>query len=825
MSNFNTDYTFLKRKLFDKYYSRMNDMQRQAVYRINGPLLILAGAGSGKTTVLVNRITHMIRYGNAYHSDYVPPEADEYTVKAMEAVFEMGDRDTLGDFLERFSENAPPPWAVLAITFTNKAANEIKSRLASALGEESGAALEIWAGTFHSVCMRIIRTYGEIAGFNTNCGIADTDDAKKLITDCMKKLNIDTKNLPVKTVMNEISRSKDKLIGPDEYASAVGEDFKRKQIAQIYHMYAARLKESNLLDFDDIIMQTVLLLQNSPELCEKLQKRFRYVCVDEFQDTNAAQLELTKLLSGTYRNVMVVGDDDQSIYRFRGATIENILSFDTMFDKVHVIKLEQNYRSTKTILDAANSVIAKNEGRRGKNLWTDGDKGELITLAKLRTQMDEARFICDTITDKIKEGDHIYKDFAVLYRTNVQSRSIEQALAKSGIPYRLLGGTRFFDRMEIKDIIAYLCVINNPLDSVHLRRIINVPKRGIGDTSISKAEMLASVEGVSLLELMRNASRYPQLSSCAKKMQSFVELMDALREGALDSLPSSLIRKVSSLSGYEDMIKAMGEEEAERLDNIDELVSTAATYEESTETPSLSEFLEDVALVSDVDKYDETADAVVLMTIHSAKGLEFPVVFLPGMEEDIFPSFRSMSEPAELEEERRLAYVAITRAKRKLYMLHVHERMLNGNTQYNAPSRFMSEISPWLLENIDKSSTTRFDDSDYIGDRFSSGGYGGRNYGSYGSSHRSSSSQTRSASMFSGTSSKSTGTSSAPITDKPKNNPSVVFNAGDSVNHATFGTGTIVSAKQMGGDMLYEINFEKVGTKKLMGTFARLVKA
>ena len=675
--------------------------------------------------------------------------------------------------------------------------------------------------------MRIIRTYGDIARFSTNCGIADTDDAKKLIADCMKKLNIDTKNLPVKTVMNEISRAKDKLIDSAGYASVAGEDFKRKQIAQIYDMYAARLKESNLLDFDDIIMQTVLLLQKSPELREKLQKRFRYVCVDEFQDTNEAQLELTKLLSGGYKNVMVVGDDDQSIYRFRGATIENILSFDSMFERVKVIKLEQNYRSTKTILDAANGVIAKNEGRRGKNLWTDGDKGELISHVKLRTQMDEARYICDTITDKIKDGDHIYKDFAVLYRTNVQSRAIEQALAKSGIPYRLLGGMRFFDRMEIKDIIAYLCVINNPLDSVHLRRIINVPKRGIGDASIAKAEMIASVEGISLLELMRNASRYPQLSACAKKMQAFVELMDALRDGALDMPPSALIKKVSSVSGYEEMIRSMGEEEAERLDNIDELVSTAMTYEDSTETPSLSEFLEDVALVSDVDKYDETADAVVLMTIHSAKGLEFPVVFLPGMEEDIFPSFRSMSEPAELEEERRLAYVAITRAKKKLHILHVHERMLNGNTQYNAPSRFIGEIPPWLLEESDRTKG-RIDDSDYIGDRFGSG-YGGRSYGggySYSSRKTSSSTSKNSTPLFSGTTSKSAVFPGA-TAPKPKtsNNPAAVFEAGDLVRHATFGEGTIISAKAMGGDMLYEINFTKVGTKKLMGSFARLAKA
>lgn len=816
--NIKTDYIILKRKLFDKYYSRMNDMQKHAVYSVNGPLLILAGAGSGKTTVLVNRITHLIRYGNAYHSEYVPPEADEYTLKAMEAVLEMGDRDTIGEFLERFKEDAPPAWSVLAITFTNKAANEIKARLTAALGEENESALEIWAGTFHSVCMRIIRTYGEIAGFNRDCGIADTDDSKKLIADCMKKLNIDTQNLPVKTVMNTISRAKDRLIGPEEFALEAGSDFKNKQIAQIYDMYAARLKESNLLDFDDIIMQTVLILQKSAELREKLQKKFRYVCVDEFQDTNFAQLELTKLLSGGYNNVMVVGDDDQSIYRFRGATIENILRFDEMFDAVKVIKLEQNYRSTKNILDAANGVISENKGRRGKNLWTEGDKGDLISLVKLRTQTDEARYICDSITDKIKDGENSYKDFAVLYRTNVQSRSIEQAFAKSGIPYRLLGGTRFFDRAEVKDMIAYLCVINNPLDSVHMRRIINVPKRGIGETSVNKAEMLASVEGISLLELMRNASRYPQLSSAAKKMQAFVEMIDTMREGDI-SLVSRLIDKLIEVTGYKEMLISLGDEGTERLDNISELISTAQTYEMNTDTPSLSEFLEEVALVSDVDKYDETADAVVLMTIHSAKGLEFPVVFLPGMEENIFPSYRSLSEDDDMEEERRLAYVAITRAKNKLYILHTHERLLNGNTQYNPPSRFVGEIPPWLLDTVDKTAR-HFDDGDYIGERYS-GGY----KTTVGSRSSARASGTTSSKSIFGNSSASTVGGLNPTASKSKTVPSASFNEGDSVKHATFGVGTIVSAKQMGGDVLYEIDFEKVGKKKLMASFARLVKA
>ena len=738
------------------------------------------------------------------------------------------DREALGQFLERYATDVPAPWSVLAITFTNKAANEIKARLAAALGEENSAATEIWAGTFHSVCMRILRTYGEIAGFSRNIGICDTDDAKKLIGDCMKKLNIDPQNLPVRSVMNQISRAKDRLLGVAEYAAEAGQDFKRQQIAKIYKMYDARLRESGLLDFDDIIMKTVLLMRESEELRLKLQNKFRFVCVDEFQDTNAAQLELTMLLSGGYRNIMVVGDDDQSIYRFRGATIENILRFDTMFDSAKVVKLEQNYRSTKTILDAANSVIAKNEGRRGKNLWTDGERGEQISLTKLQNQMDEARYICDTITAEMLGGGLAYRDFAVLYRTNAQSRSIEQAFAKSGIPYRLLGGQRFFDRMEIRDMIAYLCVIANPADSVHLRRIVNVPKRGIGDTSFSKAEMIASAEGIPLLELMRNASRYPAISSAAAKMMKFVDLIDTLRMEAATSPVSLLIAKTAKLSGYEEMLVLAGEIERERLDNIGELVSTARTYEESAQTPTLAGFLEDVALVSDIDKYDETADAVVLMTIHSAKGLEFPVVFLPGMEESLFPGYRSVEDPDELEEERRLAYVAITRAKRKLYITHVHERMLNGSTQYNKLSRFAEEIPPWLLERSDKSFAGR-DDGDYIGDSFGFGSCGsGRSYsfGGSGTTGRGTSGKSAFSGTSSGRAQSSRGQSIYQTQAKPaeKKAAAPAFAVGDRVRHATFGKGEITSVREMGGDTLYEINFDVTGPKKLMASFARLVR-
>ena len=798
-------YIDLKHELFDIYYEKLNDMQRESVYSVNGPNLILAGAGSGKTTVLVNRITHIIRYGNGYAVNFIPDDLTEETIAEMEQAKSL-PHDELGKFLERFSYDAPSPWSVMAITFTNKAANEIKARLSAAFGEGSEAAYEVWAGTFHSICMRLLRRYGEAVGYTSDAGICDTDDAKKLITDCMKKLNIDTKQLPVKSVMSAISRAKDNLMTAADFSKETGNDFKLKQIARIYEMYSARLLESNLLDFDDIIMQTVFMLRFNDEIWRKLQNRFRYVLVDEFQDTNVAQLELTMLLSGGYDNIMVVGDDDQSIYKFRGATIENILSFDRKYENVTVIRLEQNYRSTKNILDAANAVIKKNEGRHAKNLWCDGARGDEISLVRLQNQLDEAKYICDTITDAVSSGRYSYRDFAILYRMNSQSRTLEQAMAKGGVPYRLLGGTRFFDRAEIRDMVAYLCVINNPSDSIHLRRIANVPKRGIGERSLENAEMLASSLGISMLELMRNASHYEALpTAAAHSMEEFAKMIADFRVMADEGNISELIRRVYEDTGYEKMLEAAGEAEADRIDNVGELVSTAVQYEENADEPSLSEFLLDVALVSDVDKYDESADAVVLMTIHSAKGLEFPVVFLPGLEEGIFPGYQSIFNPEDIEEERRLCYVAITRAKEKLYLLNVHERMLNGSTQYNKVSRFVEEIPPELIDEQDKT------------------GRSGRimSFGDEKEMHSLKVRQNRNSPL---------GTSPARINaeknlgiikkeNKPK--PSA-FAVGNRVRHVTFGPGTVLSVKPMGGDIMYEIDFDKVGTKKLMATFARL---
>ncbi len=797
------EYLRAKRALFDRYYSSLNETQRQAVYAVDGPLLILAGAGSGKTTVLVHRIAHIIRYGCAYTDPTVPADAGEEALDELRRAAEL-PREELGEYLTRFAVNTPPPWAVLAITFTNKAAGEIKARLASVFGPDSTAPGDIWAGTFHSVCMRLLRKYCISVGYQPGFGVCDTDDAKKLLSQCMKELNIDDRQLPVKTVMNQIGRAKDRLLTPDDFAREAGTDFKLKQIAQIYALYQERLVSSNLLDFDDIIMQTVRLLREDAEAREYVQNKFRYVCVDEYQDTNRAQLELTLLLSGKYNNIMVVGDDDQSIYRFRGATIENILHFEDTCRGARVIKLEQNYRSTRTILDAANGVISHNASRHEKTLWTDGAVGEKISLRRLGNQNDEARFICDRIHAGLRSHAHACRDYAVLYRTNAQSRAIEQVFAKSGIPYRMLGALRFYDRQEIRDILAYLCVVNNPLDGIRLRRIVNVPRRGIGEKSVTAAETLAAAVGCPLTELFAHAGEYKAIpAAAARGMEELASLIDRLREAAAEKSVSELIRMTAVESGYEKMWMDAGEAEADRLENIGELISSAVQYEQSAEEPSLSEFLEEVALVSDVDKYDETADAVVLMTIHSAKGLEFPVVFLPGMEEGIFPGHQSVLDPDEVEEERRLAYVAITRAKEKVYITCVHDRMLNGSTQYNPPSRFIDEIPAELLEEEDVYRAAPSGKTIVFGSNASPAR---AQYGTGNSPFRPA----------------PPSASSKKVLDSPKL-PS--FAVGDRVRHTTFGEGEILSVRQMGGDTLYEIAFDRVGTKKLMATYARLTRA
>ncbi len=774
-----------KQAAFVAQYPNLNDRQKEAVFQIQGPLLVLAGAGSGKTTVLVHRIAFLLQYGDAYHSEFCPPDLSEGEVELLEASLEC-QREERAELLKKYAVGACPPWAVLSITFTNKAANEMKERLCNVVGED---AKEIWAGTFHSVCVRILRRFGEPAGYRPGFTIYDMDDAKKQISACLKELQIDDKMLPVKTVMNAIGRAKDRLLSPEDLRNEVEEnDFLSQKIADVYALYQKHLKESNALDFDDIIFATVRLLQKETEVREYYQKRFRYVCVDEYQDTSCAQSTLISLLAGGYQNLMVVGDDDQSIYKFRGATIENILRFDEQFPKTRVIKLEQNYRSTQNILSAANAVIANNHGRKGKELWTQNGGGEKIVLRKLANQNEEARFISAKVQNEVYAKKHTYKDFAVLYRTNAQSNILEQVLSKSGVPYRMLGGTRFYERKEIKDMLAYLCVIENPNDNLRLKRIINEPKRKIGDQTIHTVETLAQQEGVSMLDVIRRAEDYFVLKRVAPALTAFGELIADLQAYRKDHTVAEIVTYVFDKSGYQWMLEQEGLLEIDRIQNIKELISNALVYDDEQENGTLAGFLEEVALVSDIDNYDASADAMVLMTVHSAKGLEFPVVFLPGMEEGIFPSRQSELSEADLEEERRLAYVAITRAKEKLYCTHVRERLLYGQTQYNRMSRFLGEIPEEYLDQ-EQPQPKREEKSPR---------------------------EKALSRMSNEMQKKPFAASASPTAQKER------FGPGDQVKHPNFGQGTVLSCRPMGNDCLYEVAFDSVGTKKLMGNYAKL---
>lgn len=802
MNELETRYLAAKRALFDRYYGDLNPRQREAIYHINMPLLILAGAGSGKTTVLVRRIAYIIRFGNAYLSDYVPFDIDPAHVTALEtAVNTPMPKTDLEVLLSEFANSPCPPWRLLAITFTNKAAGEIKARLAAAFPENEEIAGGIWSGTFHAVCMRILRRYAEAAGLAEGFTVYDTDDSKKAMQAVLKELNIDEKVLSAKTALSKISRAKDRMVTPEAFLLEFGNDHIMKLVGQAYEKYQARLAASNALDFDDIICRTVQLLENNPEILQSYQSQFRYVAVDEYQDTNEAQFRLTALLSGGWRNLMVVGDDDQSIYKFRGATIANILNFDRVFSDAKVIRLEQNYRSTQCILDAANAVIANNKGRKGKTLWTSRQGGRKIHVLNPDTQNTEAREIIDIIAGKVaREGMH-YRDFAVLYRTNAQSNALETAFNRSAVPYRMLGGVRFADRKEIRDLVAYLQLINNHADRERLLRIVNEPRRGLGDKTLAAIGEIAAYEGVSMFEIMKRAENYTALARSASTLKRFTALIEELSELANVMALDELVDTVLDRTGYRQMIKDMGPEEADRLDNLQEFISNVVEYMNNATEPDLTGFLEENALVADVDRYDETADAVVLMTIHSAKGLEFSQVFLPGFEEGLFPGLQTiLAGPEEIEEERRLAYVAITRAKNELYILHTKSRMLYGRTGANPPSRFLAEIPEELLE-LPKVEAPHY------------GGAGVSGFGrvaSGGGVYRSAASAAR-----------------EPIAAKRATGPQVpttVLAAGDRVRHMLFGEGEVLSVQKMGGDWLYEIAFDTKGTKKLMATYAKLQK-
>ena len=787
----------LRRAVLEKDFARMNDRQKQAVFTVNGPLLILAGAGSGKTTVLINRIANILRYGDAYNSTYLHDDLDENDIAACKAYIENGTPLTT-ETQEHLSVSACAPWRIMAITFTNKAAGELKDRLCAMLGETAN---DIWASTFHSTCARILRRDGERIGYSSHFTVYDTDDQRRLMKNILKELDISEKNITPKSILNEISRAKDSLISPAEYALTVGDDFRLKIISRAYTTYQKRLEDADAMDFDDLINKIVELFKKCPDVLEYYQNRFRYLMVDEYQDTNHAQYTFVRMLAEKSGNLCVVGDDDQSIYKFRGATIENILSFENTFQNATVIRLEQNYRSTQNILDAANAVIEHNTERKGKTLWTQNGTGAMIHLHTAENETDEAERITKIILDGVAAG-RKFSDYAVLYRMNSQSLTFERNFAKSGVPHRIIGGTRFYERREIREMIAYLSVINNPSDEMRLRRIINTPKRSIGDRSVEVAAQIGQQTGEALFEVVSHAKGYPALSRAANKMTLFAAQMQGLIElnndekVTLGELYDELVERID----YLNFLKTDDPESAEdRAANVQELASNLRRFEEENPEGTLSDFLEEVSLITDIDNYDNNADSVVLMTVHSAKGLEFPVVFLPGMEENIFPGMASVYVPSEVEEERRLAYVAITRAKEELYIFHAESRMIFGMTNRNRVSRFVEEIPETLVEH------TR--SRDYSARPVSMPNFGGAK--PFGEAPK-----TKSVAEAGG------------FTPKPrvKPAPAGTYRVGDTVLHKAFGTGLIVSATPMANDTLLEVAFDKVGTKKLFANFARLTK-
>lgn len=742
----------------------LNEMQQLAVDTTEGPLLILAGAGSGKTTVLVNRVEHII------------------------------------------SSHLATPWQVLAITFTNKAAGELRERLVSAIGEEAN---DIWAYTFHSCCSRILRRFGEKIGYTNHFTIYDTDDSRRVMKQCQKQLGIEDKLINHKSILAEISRAKDSLISPEEYKQTAQNDFRKSKIAECYELYQAQLKKSDAMDFDDIIFNTVKLLEENEDVRNIYQTQFKYVMVDEYQDTNHAQYVLTSLLADKYKNICVVGDDDQSIYRFRGATIENILSFENHYKGAKVIRLEENYRSTQNILDGANAVISHNKNRKGKTLFTRSGSGDKIVYKTVMSESEESQYIIDEIVKNVNNGMK-YSDHAILYRMNAQSRNLEVMLTKSGISHRIIGGHRFFDRKEIKDIVSYLAVINNPSDNVRLQRIINVPKRAIGDTMFANVLEIGAGLGMSAFEVCERADEFQKTSRSASKLMNFTKMIRDFQECIENGMGlNDLLQEVLDVTKYLDYLQEEPETYEDRVNNIKELSSMFIKYEEESEDANLSEFLEDVALISDIDSYNEDEDAVVLMTLHSAKGLEFPVVFIPGMEEGIFPGNQSMFSEEDLEEERRLAYVGITRAKKKLYLISSLQRMLYGQTSRNMPSRFLREIPSSV---IDDQSVVARRSTGFTTPRTAYANASRNELGH--SSHNKIGSYTQSSS--------SAHKFGQAGNAAQKNN--IDFKVGDTVCHKSFGTGTVLTVTPMGGDMLLEVAFDKAGTKKMMANYARLEK-
>lgn len=777
----------LKQQAFRKYFHSLNEQQQQAVFSVNGPVLVLAGAGSGKTTAIISRIVNMIYFGDGYaQADGYLPEEDVVWLQAYIDGKEPEDVERLREILAI----APiRPWNILAITFTNKAAGEMRARLASTLGEE--LASSVHASTFHSACVQILRRSIERLGYGSDFAIYDADDSRKLMKSCLADCNVSEKQFPPRGIVQEISNAKDAMISPEEMWEDAGEDYRKQTVARLYAAYQRHLRESNALDFDDIIYLTVELFRRFPEELAKYQYRFPYVLVDEYQDTNHAQYQLISLLTHASGNLCVVGDDDQSIYRFRGATIENILGFEEEFPDCTVIRLEQNYRSTQNILDAANSVIANNTGRKSKHLWTNAGAGEKITWYRAADESDESAYVSDTILKQVKAGEK-YSDHAILYRMNAQSNMLERALVHKGIPYRIYGGTRFYDRKEIKDILAYMSIVENPNDRVRFERIVNEPKRGIGNATLALLLQISQDLHLSPLEVLQNVEQYPALSKKKTALKKFAELWETLitaeREQPLEQFLDTILEK----TGYHGMLESMGEEGTFRLENIEELKTSILTYQNEAEEASLGGFLEEISLYTDVDKYEPDQDTVMLMTVHSAKGLEFRNVFLVGMEQGVFPGNRSLSTPQDLEEERRLAYVALTRAKEKLTLTTAASRMLFGMTMRNPPSQFLEEIDKSLLEE----KTSR---------RQSKRGIPAGN--------------AESVQSISLLQQQMAASKKRVYQAQPKE-----FHVGERVRHAVFGDGTVLSITKMANDAMLEVGFDQVGTKRLMASHPKIKK-
>ena len=816
--NFEQTYLQLRRAVLEKHFSRMNDKQREAVFQTEGPVLILAGAGSGKTTVVVNRIANMVQFGNAYHSDYVPAWVGEEDLAFLQDWLDnkLDDGDITRERLTRIVADRPVrPWNILAITFTNKAAGELKERLEAMLGEQ---ALDIQASTFHSACMRILRREITALGYERSFTVYDTDDSVRIIKEALKELAIQEKVMAPKGILASISAAKDQLLSPEDVLREANGDYRQEVVGKVYSYYQKRLKAANALDFDDIIIFTVKIFQQYPDVLEKYRNRFRYIMVDEYQDTNNSQFLLVSLLAGGHQNICVVGDDDQSIYKFRGATIENILNFENQYRDTKVIRLEQNYRCTQTILDAANAVIENNTQRKGKTLWTQNPKGTPVKVYRALNEQDEARFIADTILDNVAKGQK-FADHAILYRMNAQSNTIENAMIRSGIAYRIIGGQRFYDRKEIKDIIAYMSVIDNHSDSVRLRRIINEPKRGIGDATVDKAQEIADMLGLPLFEVLAHADEYQPLAKRSHQLMEFAQMIERLGEIADGGNLEELFDELLEETGYMIYLQSLGEEGVTRIENVGELKTNILKYIEETEKipqpsidpdnpdeqpeivlPTLSGFLEEVTLYTDLDNYDENADRVIMMTMHSAKGLEFNNVFFCGAEEGIFPGVQAIYNPDQIEEERRLAYVCITRAKKQLYITNAAQRMIFGQTVRNRVSRFVTEIPASCCDvedkTVRKASAAELKRANTVKKTHADNAIG-----------------------VGGLRQKTTSYSS----DAPTG-AACTLKAGDRVSHKTFGEGSIVKVTPMGGDCLLEVLFDTVGTKKIMYKFAKLTK-